>query len=224
MHFKLNHATILSLLLTACIASASAEQATNKMYLKFDVGPAFISSVPISSPANTFNYEAEFDVGIRSTVAFGYQINRNWACELETGVIWSSDTAFNDDFYQIPALLNVIYRVPTGSSWTPYLGVGVGGVATTFSTLVFQNSVIGPVNAKETNFTFAYQAGAGVEYVFSPTMTLNLGYKFLGAMEQSWSKTLYPPQVPPPNTSETYTSTADGVFSHAVLVSFTWSF
>jgi opacity protein-like surface antigen len=112
------------------------------------------------------------------------------------------------DIYSVPVLANVIYKVPTKTSWTPYFGVGAGGVIGIFD-------LKGPgTDFSDTDFTFAYQAEAGLDYALTKNASIGIAYKFLGTLDQRWLLAGNPDNH----------VTLDGVYIHAVMVKFTWNF
>jgi opacity protein-like surface antigen len=105
-------------------------------------------------------------------------------------------------------LANVIYKVPTKTAWAPYFGVGVGGVV---GTLDLKTS---EADFSDTDFTFAYQAEAGLDYALTKNASIGIAYKFLGTLNQHWLLGGNPSNH----------LTLDGVYIHSVVARFTWSF
>ena len=113
-----------------------------------------------------------FNPGIRGNIALGYNINRSWAAEFDTGVIWNSIDSFDGtslssvgasfDTYTIPLLVNVVYRIPIKGPWSSYLGAGAGGAA---SLLSYSQTYLGTrYSWNNSTFVFGYQAKAGLQY------------------------------------------------------------
>ncbi len=74
-------------------------------------------------------------------------------------------------------MANVWYDFDTGTSWVPFLGVGIG-VAEIGVDL---ESILGvPVSFDESDKVFAYQIGGGIGYKITPMATLTLSYRFFG--------------------------------------------
>lgn len=73
------------------------------------------------------------DMGYRLVATGGFQFNRNWGLELDTGFMrntYSKSTSItqrDNPLSQFPVVLNGIYSFTNWSSVEPYLGVG-GGV------------------------------------------------------------------------------------------------
>ena len=62
-----------------------------------------------------------------------------------------------------------------------------------------------------TDFTFAYQATAGLKYAINETMEVGIAYKFIGTTDHSWS-------------ANNVNFDTDGTMTHAILANFTWKF
>jgi opacity protein-like surface antigen len=190
---------------TAC--SAFAEE--NGLYTHVDFGTTFVKTTPTS----LFNTPMVFNRGIRGDVALGYQFNDNWSVEAEGGVIHNLIPQANGEMFQMPALLNVLYQIPLKHSFRPYLGAGVGAAAARLTgSFVFGGPSIPPLPRLETifdtDFTFAFQATAGLNYDITQHISLGLGYKFLGTTDHQWT------------ASGGSVLHSDGIFSNTVLASF----
>lgn len=194
-----------------------AVSVTNKMYVTVDAGPAWQQNL------NTKNSgEVKFQAGFRGDVIFGYNFCSAFAAEFETGVIDNSVNSIagnslssfsgSADVYEIPILVNAIYRVPLKGALTPYVGVGVGGTATY---LDVQNVPLFGFSShssyQATDFTFAYQATLGLKYAVSKNFDLGIAYKFIGTTDHNWS-------------DNNVSFNTDGTLTHAVLASLTWKF
>ncbi len=203
-------------------ARAALWQADN-LYMNVDAGAVFQQDATLKQSINggpVSSASATFDTGFRGDVTLGYNLNNAWAVELETGVIWNSVDKVGGvkldslnqrlELYQIPILVNAIYKIPTSGHWTPYFGVGAGGVVN-ISDASF------PGGSGATEFTFAYQAEAGVNYAFSKRCSANLAYKFFGTLDPSWNWTL-------PAGGGTDHGTISGVYTHSLVAGITWTF
>jgi opacity protein-like surface antigen len=209
------------MLLISSAAVLRAEDTSGKLYLNGDVGVALMQDVTI----NKFNgtpvpYKVSLDPGIRFDLGVGYNITDSLAAEVETGLIWNpADLVYlgsawlpfdmlhvRADIYQIPFLVNAIYRIPLKSGLTPYIGVGVGA---DFAIVDF--SMPG-ISANYNDVTFAYQGIAGVKYAVTKNIDVGLAYKFLGTLDHSWNL------LPGVRTDTAPTMT------HSILATLTWRF
>ncbi len=171
----------------------------------------------VTIPAGTYTVnkpKVSFDPGLRVDLIGGYNVSETVALELEAGLLYNSldkitisgtqDTVpfsksfkLNANLWQVPVLVNGVYTFKLDSKFKPFLGAGVGGVWT----------CVEGSGESESDFTFAYQAMAGVKYELSNTMDIGLTYKFLGSLDHEFGglKT-------------------DGIYSHSILAAFTFRF
>ena len=192
----------------------------SKWYLTGDVGGVFQQDTTFSqSTSPGVKTPGTFNPGIRGDIAVGYNLNKSFAVELESGVLWNSIDKFGGvtlsqasqslDFYSIPVLAKVVYKVPTGNAWTPYFGVGAGGV---IGMADFQNTA---GHSSDTTFIFAYQAEAGLDYALTKNTSVGIAYKFLSTPTQRY-------YLNGPGINDHITLT--GIYTHAIVASFTWKF
>ena len=184
-------------IISIAITTSAAEP--GGAYVNVDAGPSFLHDVKIKDAGGA---RAKFDVGLRSDISVGYRFSESCAGEIETGLIWNSVRRIGTtvppptpggggyaayqrgdaDLYQIPLLANALYfvRCPKLSALQPYVGVGVGGIATVLDS----EFPAGDVN--DTDFTFAYQAFTGVKYACTDRISIGAAYKFLGTLDHHW--------------------------------------
>ncbi len=70
---------------------------------------------------------------------------------------------------------NIYYDFHNDTPWTPYLGVGLGGVNVSANNL----RVDGTQLSDDSNFVMAYQGIAGVSYAIDPQLSLRADYRYL---------------------------------------------
>lgn len=122
----------------ASVFSLSAQtqmNTTSKWYVGGDAGLCLQQNVG-GLKANGVGYPgAKFDPGVRADLSVGYNLAENWAVELESGFSYNElshfgmYTAPGYKLYQVPVLLNGIYKYSFNDKWQAYGGVGLGGVA-----------------------------------------------------------------------------------------------
>lgn len=183
---------------------------SSRIYVSSDLGAAFQQAVRIKG-ADLI----DFHNGVRGDVAIGYQATSWFAAEFASGAIWNSGdkiggvalTSFSGslDLYQIPIMGNVVLSTPVWHGLRPYIGAGVGGVA---AMLDFQRP-LGSI--RDTDFTFSYQAFAGLNYQVCEHVELGVGYKFLQTGDHNWAE-------------NGVTLRTEGTGTHSVTASFTWKF
>jgi opacity protein-like surface antigen len=165
------------------LAAAQVNAADYGWFLTGDVGPSFANSMSVTSssifggpPTTT---RLSFNTGVRLDLDGGYQFNDSWALDMELGYIYNSVDFSNSSatasrgLYQVPLLLNAIYTLPVDWRIKPYLGIGMGGVATGLNTLRDVNG--------------AGQLLAGLKFQLSQRIDLGLGYKFLITTPHDWN-------------------------------------
>ena len=198
-------------------AAPNQAQASDKLYFDVSAGGALPQHIAIQqSPfGNSGNVEPK--TGERGDLSVGYNFLPHFAAELDTGVIWNGiesisgnnfgAQASSGDLYEIPLLVNLIYK-PCQGAFQPYIGVGAGGVVahmSSTSVALFGGSF------SDTDITFAYQAEAGLKFVCGSKVELGLVYKFLGTTDHDW-------------TDHGVTLKTDGTMIHSILATFTWRF
>ncbi len=200
----------------------------SKSYFGFDAGPSWVQSEQLK---DVDDKKAHFSTGVRADLMWGVMMNQNIGLQLQTGVIWNrmsrvgtittnppppppppppteSGEAYefgHGDLYQIPLLLNVVYKFSPEKAFSPYIGAGAGGELSLF------DATFPTARLKDTDITFAYQAFAGVRYRLSDRANIGLGYKFLGTTDQDWKDNGLRVRL-------------DHLFTHAVVAAFTVHF
>ena len=203
------------------MASALAVQAADvekTSYFKLDAGLSIVNDIDIKNPQDldffdlgVTDVKLKTDPGVRVDLAGGYNFSKCWALEIEAGFTFNSikeleASAFgisgteelDMNLFQIPLLVNVIYRLPLDSKFKPYIGAGAGGVWSIIS---------GDDVDSENDIAFAFQGMAGVDYELNDKTDIGIGYKFLGALEQDFGGV------------ET-----ENIYTHAILATFNFRF
>jgi len=196
--YNLVKPTALSLLFTAplaCIASAESlnnyvtvkaglSQSTELSGSKFNFGtgkPTYIAGIAVGRKfMDHFGVELEYmhsgNRKYKSTSGFtsgSPDGSRSW------GVM-------TDSF-----MLNFSADLPTESTITPYVKVGLGASRNSADKLIFTSINAGPTNsytyAKKAKTNFAYQGGAGLNVALNPRSDVQLEYMFInrGKMESN---------------------------------------
>jgi len=179
-------------------------------YLKADGGVDIISGPDFKVGGSSG--DLSLDTGYRVDGVAGYGLSRWLAVELEGGLIDHSVSSLtlrgltihpegDSTFTEVPLLANVVFRYENPTDYVPYIGLGAGGV---FSELKFSGD-------KDNDTVFALQAKVGLIYKLQEQAWLDVGYKFLGTAEQSYS-------------ISGMTLKTDQVYSHFFGVSVIWKF
>jgi len=199
---------------------STQSQPPTPFYVGGDVGAAIEQSVSLKN----LNTRANFDVGARGDVYFGYNIVPALAVEFDTGVIWNrlkSDSsvtiggpfANRGDLYQVPFLGNLIFKAPLPGGVTPYIGAGAGGVLSTLDLSHEDEFDSFQQHTSDSDFTFAYQGLAGIKFAIAWNMEFGVGYKFMGTLDHHWF-----------GDDPNLVVHTGPVLSHSILASFTWKF
>lgn len=154
--------------------------------------------------------------GIRFNFPVGYRPVEWFGVEFAPGIIWNSlntttigfsgsldngeDVEQVDNaslalktkggYYQVPLVVNFIFRIPTGSPWTPYVG---GGVGASYNYLNITNYQYAPAGLNEnvsstdgSCWSFTYQAIGGFDYQVDENISLGAKYIFTGTGNQNF--------------------------------------
>ena len=145
--------------------------------------------------------------------AVGKRFTKNWRAEAElayrryaldhvtyTGSAPSTLTGHAD---ALSFMGNVWYDLPQGSRWTPYVGGGAG-----IALANYDNTASG-FKASDTGFIF--QLGAGVNWMMTDRISVDVGYRFRGILDLRFS-----------NSTATYTGNT--YYGHNVIAGVTVDF
>ncbi len=167
-------------LTTALALPASA--ADTGLYFNADAGVNWAQDADFKVGGGSVDMKT--DIGFRFSAGVGYNLDKNWGVEFDTGYVWNTidkvgGTSLSGDssFSHIPFIVNVVYRYPIGAQFETYIGGGAGGV---YSILNIDEPGI---SDDDGDVVFGWQAIAGVRYNISETMSVGVGYKYLGTSE-----------------------------------------
>src|SRR5262249_6409126 len=143
----------------------------------FEVNPGvvFMQDVSYREPGVSGSFSV--DPGPSLELALGYKLNQSLLIELQSGLLlfFSGSSHLNqfednvrDDIYQVPIMARLLYNVPLRSRFRPFVGVGVGGVYTS----VDENFDFLGTRSVGSDFTFGYQACAGLRYQINRLVAL----------------------------------------------------
>ena len=194
-------------------------------YCRFAIGPTFFQQGKLTGFGGPANSPVNYDVGFAADTAFGYAFNKYLATDFQFGFLGTSINSvpgyFSSNSYvsQLPFLANVIFSYPIRRTLlVPYLGAGLGGSFTSFSTDGFGDTATG-VFGTESDVVFAWQAFAGLRVNVNRDMSVGIGYRYLTTMNPTYS---YPPGYP--FTGPNWDVTFKGIQSHSVLFDFQFRF
>jgi opacity protein-like surface antigen len=163
-----------------------ASAADTGLYFNADAGINWAQDADIDLGGG-LSGDLKLDTGFRFSAGVGYNFNKNWGVEFDTGWVWNSidkikigsfSQSFDDSsFSHLPFIVNAVYRYQFGAKYETYIGAGIGGV---YSSLTIDDQ---GVDDDDGDVVFAWQAIAGVRYLISETMSVGVGYKYLGTTE-----------------------------------------
>ena len=140
------------------------------------------TGAPVTGKVNDLGHSPVVAAGV------GYRFNRFFRADLTTGYaggyeLDDRDGASNGwkaDVEAWSTFLNLYAEYPLGA-WSPYMTAGAG--VSRNRTGTFSRSPADLRIGGKTTTEFAWQAGAGVGYAFSPNWSLDLGYRYVDAGE-----------------------------------------
>ena len=148
--------------------------------------------------------------GIRFNVPIGYQPVEWFAIEFAPGIIWNQLSSYNlalngtidggaqqsvtlpidleGSYYQVPLVVNFIFKIPTDSPWVPYIGGGVGASYTymNWTRISYAGVSQDLSNVDGSCWSLAYQGIAGLDYKITDEVSLGLKYIFTGTGNQNF--------------------------------------
>ncbi len=175
------HPRLLGAVAAIALLLPVAANADNGFYLGGNVGVGFPSDSEFDDATNT--NDVELDLGFAGILSAGWQFENGirlqgeFAARLNqvgeiTGVGAGAPNDGDMNVYSLMA--DVIYGIPTGTKFTPYIGAGAGlarvnadSIGTTLATTVDDDDTV-----------FAYQAIAGVEYAIHPNLFAGVDYRY----------------------------------------------
>src|SRR5215471_14972724 len=109
---------------------AQRESSSPGIYVEAEGGAVYMQNLQVNVGTQE---EFKFKTGARADLVVGYKFTRHWSTELDSGVIWNSFDKYGDysfsaskaNLYQIPIMVNYLYRLPIGRSFEGFLGAGI---------------------------------------------------------------------------------------------------
>src|SRR5579859_1054377 len=197
--------------------SMAASAQTNGLYAGAEAGVNFVPTLKFNADSNIWKQQQDPGYAILAQVGYGFG---NVRLEGEVGWRQNGLSKFSDELGDhsvdgnvnaLSVMGNVYYDFVNETKWTPYLGVGLGGV-----NVAADNIKAGGANvSNDQNFVLAYQGIAGVSYAVDEQLSLRGDYRYLRTEAATW-------ELDPAYNAGSY---ARGRYeSHSVLVGFIWKF
>ena len=147
--------------------------------------------------------------GIRFNLPVGYRPVDWFTVEFAPGIIWNKMSSYNlqlsgtidgdpesttlplnveGGYFQVPLVVNFIFKIPTNSPWVPFIGGGIGASYTymNWSRLGYAGVSADLSNVDGSCWSLAYQGIAGWDYKITDKVCLSLKYIFLGTGNQNF--------------------------------------
>lgn len=197
--------------------SMAASAQTNGFYAGAEAGVNFVPSLKFNAISNIWNQQQDPGYAILAQAGYGFG---NVRLEGEVGWRQNGLNKFTDNYgghsvdgniNALSVMGNVYYDFVNDTKWTPYIGVGLGGVNVAADSI----KAAGANVANDDDFVLAYQGIAGVSYAVNEQLSLRGDYRFLRTEAATW-------KLDPAFNSGAFSS---GRYeSHSVLVGFIWKF
>lgn len=130
----------------------------------------------------------ESDTGIAAGIALGYDFGNNFRVEVEYAYQQNDMDKFTLQGVLLPitsgditthaGLLNGYYDFANSSPFTPFISAGVGMANVEHS--AWSRAGAPYITTPSDDTVFAYQASAGVGFAVTPTVTIDVKYRYFG--------------------------------------------
>lgn len=192
-----------------------AQSFLQNIYFNSDAGAIFQQSSEALQTLGNGHAMVTYNPGVRVDFGLGYNFNRMLSAGIETGIMWNSMDEYGGvpisnfgqsaDFYSVPLLAIVTFKIPTKSHFVPYVSAGAGG---NVSVLALDTN---GTRQSASDIEPAIQGEAGLKYAINPNVSLGISYKFMATLDQHYS-------FPGIDLEQR------GIYIHGVFVNFTLSF
>jgi outer membrane protein OmpA-like peptidoglycan-associated protein len=212
---RISSAVIAAGLVAGLCTAASAQ--TDGWYAGAEAGVNFVPKLKFRMPDNnTWTQKQNPGYAIGGDVGYGFGPVR-----VEGELTWRQNglDKINDNLgtasaggniNAVSVMGNVFYDVDTGTKFTPYVGVGAGGINLDEDNVTARGVTL----TKDSDLRFAYQGIAGVSYAVNEQLSIKADYHYIRADEARFTtETAYDGNV------------GKGAYqAHSVMVGFTWHF
>lgn len=169
------------------IAPDSSAQQTNGLYIVGGLGANWLRDADTTGTGVNTKYE--FETGWAGIVGVGWGYGNGIRVELEGGyrtndVDKASTGTASGDTNAWSLILNGLYDVNTGTSFTPYIGAGLGLARVKFDDVTVPG---GTTRIDDSDTTFAYQGLLGIAYTLAPQWKIDLGYRYFVAHDPEFN-------------------------------------
>ena len=162
-------------LFVSALVFAASYASAEGLYVRGIAGATFPTDTTISGDTLD-SYEIEYDTGWLLGAAVGNVLNNNVRVEGEFAYSksdvdkWDGQVVVDIDMEVWSFLVNCYYDIQTDSPVTPFIGGGIG----------VANVDLNVQGDSADATVFAYQASAGIGYAVNDSVTIELGYRYMG--------------------------------------------
>jgi len=160
-------------------------------YISAGLGMAFLSDADVTdSTAPGVQLSFESDAGFSGLLALGYRYTDNFRMETELfyqtndydkTVYNGADVNLSGDTSCLAGLINAYYDFANASGFTPFVTAGAG--IAKVKTSEFNITGSGVSSTSDDDTVFAYQAGAGLSYAISPSLSIDCTYRYFATLD-----------------------------------------
>lgn len=164
-----------------------------------------------------YDFKPKFDIPLRAEIEYAY-MSETSASSTRANLLPNTDWSAKQNFQAQTLFANVYYDFHNSTSFTPYVGAGLGVAFINTDADLSAIDAVTPANTtiastgSQTETNFAWNVGVGVGYAINEMFTVDLGYRFasLGGAETSWSQDQF---------GDDFTrSEADNLYMHQVAL------
>lgn len=212
---RISSAVIAAGLVAGLCTAASAQ--TDGWYAGVEAGVNFVPNLKYRMPDNNaWSQKQDPGYAIGGDVGYGFGPVRvegevTWRQNDLSKITDSLGTASaGGNINAVSVMGNVLYDIDTGTKFTPYVGVGAGGINLGEDKVTTRGLTL----TKDSDLRFAYQGIAGVSYAVNQQLSIKADYHYIRADEARFqTESAYDGNVGKGNYQ-----------AHAVMVGFTWHF
>ncbi len=187
---------------------------------RMDIGGTIPEDVPLTYFAGPVSGEKfKLSPGVQFDLALDYRITPWLEVGPELGFTFNSVDSFgayhhhDTTLFQMPIMANVVLEYPYAGRLEPYVGAGIGGVA---SFLTFGYDEYWGPDGSGSDFVLGFQAFAGLRYRIGDHASLGVVYRFMMTEDQNWDVEWW--------NGDDFRVSADGLRLHSICLVFSGTF
>ena len=180
------------------VTPAWAFMGQGQPYVGFHVGGTFVRDAGNDARGGVLGsplrIDTEYNTGFNIGGAYGYNFGlmrvegeityrQN---DVDTVRALGFSSGAGGDVGALSFMGNGYIDLPTGTSFQPYVGGGIGFAYLSFNDVGFTLAGIPPFTIDDSDFVFAYQLGGGLAYGLGPFMALDLGYRYFATSDPTF--------------------------------------